>query len=154
MWNWLTDQATLNALGAIGGAISFLWGVGWAIYQHKAGQPVSARRGSAPERRPVSLLAMLGTVLAIWATVLIMAGTTWWLWKTYIVEKLPVVSYVCRSENGDRCPAGSTVVGCGDAGPVMQQVEKSCSKFEVRQIMNTSGGQCGHSAWEMKCSPK
>jgi hypothetical protein len=164
MWSWITNDATLKALGAIGGAISFLWGVGWTIYQHiqqkKADAAKAAGKGSVrqkneeKERRPVRLLVMIGSVLAIWATVLFMAGTTWWLWKEYVVVTPSVISYVCRSDNGERCPEGANLVGCADATPAIDAVARNCKTFNAKVIMNTDGGRCGHTAWELTCTHK
>jgi hypothetical protein len=156
MWTWLTDEANLKVLGAIGGVISFLWTVGWAIYIHRQAQTETParQRTRSQGQRPVRFLVMLGSAVAIWAAGLLMVGTTWWIWKTYVVEKPPIVSYVCRAENGDGCPPGSTTVGCADATPAIEEVRRSCRDLRVRAIMNSDGGRCGHSAWELTCTPK
>jgi hypothetical protein len=162
MFNWAIDDTTFKALGAIGGVISFLWGVGWAIFQYRkqsvAAQNTARRKGLEPERRPISLLRMVGTVLAIWATVLVMAGTTLWLWREFVVEKKPLISLVCRAENGDGCPAGATLVGCADATPAIKAAQDRCTAHpetpSTRVIISHDGHQCGTTVWEIACKPK
>jgi hypothetical protein len=101
---------------------------------------------------------MVGTVLAIWASVLVMAGTTWWLWKEFVVEKKPLVSLVCRSENGGGCPSGATLVGCADAGPAIKASEDRCTARpqtpSTRVVVSHDGGMCGTTVWETVCTPK
>jgi hypothetical protein len=163
MWQWLSDDANLKVLGAIGAVISFLWTVGWAVYvqtrqsrahnEARVSSKTAAAEG-AQKKRSGRFLGILSAAVAIWTAGLVMAGATWWLWKTYVVEKPAIVSYVCRSENGERCPPGATLVGCGDANPAIENVRKSCKELNIRQVMNSDGGRCGHSALELTCTPK
>jgi len=103
-------------------------------------------------RRPLRVHTVVATVVAVWAVGLGMFTTTWWLWDTLAVVKPPLVSYVCRSENGNQCPGNANLVGCADATPAIEAAGKNCKSFNVRIIMNSAGGQCGHTAWELTCT--
>lgn len=83
--------------------------------------------------------------------IIAVVGGAWAVYQ-YAVKgpKLEVEYVVCRSGDGVRCPPDSIVVGCDDPQNALKRIGKMCR--DLQQIMNESGGMCGHTAWKAKCT--
>lgn len=167
MWAWVLDADNLRVLSSIGGAVAFLWTAGWAVYvRHqdlkiKAAEAATAtparEREVNQKRKPTrkrSMASILGFAIASWAVGLAIVVATLVVWKEFLAEKPPVVSFVCRAENGSECLPESEKVDCGDAAPAIARATSDCKRSDVKQVEARDGGRCGHNTWKITCTPK